>query len=259
MGDFRIACQTITWGGEQATRFPQVFAEVKAAGFAGVEIGFRHVRQIPPAQLKAMLDDSGLVMAALHIGGNLFDPAQAAEEQRILDLAMEYMRALETDKLIYSGMRVQTDEQFDAELDTLNKAAESLQKQGCHLLYHNHNWEFKDDERIMRPLIEKSSKALGFCPDIGWVMKGGVDVIKFLDGIKDRIGALHFKDFATSGSMCDTVVLGEGVAPLAEAAAWAKRTLPDMWMIAEQDNADIPASEAGKKNAEFLRKVISDK
>lgn len=253
MTTFPIACQTITWGDEQAAHFPQVFAEVKAAGFTGVEIGFRHVRQVPPDQLKAYLDDAGLAMAALHIGGNLFDPAQAAEEQRILDLALEYMLALETNKLIYSGMRVQTHEQFAKELDVLNEAAESLREQDSRLLYHNHNWEFVNDAWIIRPLINDSSKALGFCPDIGWVMKGGWDIAEFLDTVKGRIGALHFKDFATPGSVCDTVVLGEGVAPLAEAAEWAKQNLPGMWMIAEQDNADIPAAEAGQKNAAFLR------
>lgn len=256
MKSFPIACQTITWGDEQAKRFPEVFAEVKAAGFAGVEIGFRHVRQVAPTDLRAMLDQSSLIMPALHIGGNLFDPAQADEERKILDLALEYLRAMDTNLLIYSGMRVQTQEQFAKELDMLNQAAESLRAQGIHLLYHNHNWEFANDAWIMRPLISESSNALGFCPDIGWVMKGGWDIARFLDAVKGRIGAIHFKDFATNESKVDTVVLGEGVAPLREAAEWIAANTDGMWAIAEQDDADIPASQAALKNADFLKRLF---
>jgi sugar phosphate isomerase/epimerase len=253
MSNFPIACQTITWGNEQAAVFPRVFDEVKAAGFTGVEIGFRHIRQVPPADIKRMLDDRGLALACLHIGGNLLDAGQADDERRTLDLAFEYLTALGAEFLVYSGLRYQNDVQFARDFLMLNSAAQECHAIGKRLLYHNHNWEFQGDARIINALMEKGSHHLGFCPDVGWVMKGGWHIAQFLDRIKERLYAIHFKDFATDGPWCDTVVLGTGIAPLKEAADWMKGNTEGMWVVAEQDTADIAPGQAATENAAFLK------
>ena len=254
MSDFPIACQTITWGPKQKERFPEVFAEVAAAGFTGVEIGFRHIRETPPAKLKEMLDGQGLELAASHMGGNLFDPAQADAERGILDEALDYLSAMGTKLLMYSGLRFNDEEQFARDLEMLNNGAENCRERGITLLYHNHGWEFADDGKVIRALIKDGR--IGFCLDVGWVMKGGWNTTDFLDSICGRVGAIHFKDFATNGSGCDTVSLGKGIAPLKEAADWVRRNTNGLWVIAEQDNADIPPAEAAAINAEFLKKVL---
>ncbi|MBP6963589.1 MAG: sugar phosphate isomerase/epimerase [Armatimonadetes bacterium] len=256
MSRFPIACQTITWGDEQSTFFPKVFDEVKAAGYAGVEIGFRHIRQHPPAGVKKMLDDRGLVLAALHIGGNLFDATQADQERTALELAFEYLDAMQTEFLMYSGLRFHDEEQFARDFMALNTAAEKCHETGRRLLYHNHNWEFERGGEVIAALTSKGNRHLGFCPDIGWVMKGRRRIIGFMNEVKGRIGAIHFKDFATDGPGCDTVVLGTGVAPLVEAAEWVKQNTDGMWVIAEQDNADLPAAEAASRNAAFLKSLF---
>jgi sugar phosphate isomerase/epimerase len=253
--DFPIACQTITWGAEQCDKFPEVFAQVAEAGFAGVEIGFRHIRQTPPTELASMLEGQGLALAASHVGGNLFDARQADQERGILDEVMDYLQATGTKLLMYSGLRYQSDDQLSSDIAMLNRAAQACAARGIQLLYHNHDFEFADDGRVIRALIANTGP-LGFCPDIGWVKKGGADVIGFLDEIKDRIGAVHFKDFATMEHCCDTVILGRGVAPLAETAAWLKTNKTGLWVIAEQDNADVPPEEAAAGNAAYLKSVF---
>lgn len=256
MGDFRIACQTITWGGEQCSKFPEVFAEAAKAGFSGVEIGFRHIRQTPPVELIGMLKEQGLALVASHVGGNLFDAQQANQERGILDEVIEYLKQTGTGLLMYSGLRYESDEQLAAGIDMLNRAAEKCASSGIKLLYHNHDFEFADGGKAIRGLIEKGSNALGFCPDIGWVMKGGANVIDLLDEIKERIGAVHFKDFATAEHKCDTVILGRGVAPLAETAEWLKGNMSGLWVIAEQDNTDVAPAEAAAGNAAYLKSLF---
>ena len=255
MSTFPIACQTITWGPEHKMHFPEVFAEVAAAGFTGVEIGFRHIREIPPADLKKMLDRHGLVLAASHVGGNLFDPPQANAERAILDEALDYLQAMGTKLLMYSGLRYRDDAQLASDIATLDRGAEKCRERGVSLLYHNHNWEFVDDGKVIRALIKDGK--LGFCPDVGWVMKGGWEIADFLDSICGRVGAIHFKDFATKGPGCDTVPLGQGVAPLKEAADWIRRNTNGLWVIAEQDNSDIAPAEAAAINAAFLKEVLA--
>ena len=195
-------------------------------------------------------------LSGLHIGGNLFDPVQADRETRRLDEALLYMTAMGTQYLIYSGLRYQDESQFARDFMALNTAAEECHANGKRLLYHNHNWEFEGDARVITALIERGSRHLEFCPDIGWVMKAGWRITGFLNRIKGRIGAIHFKDFATDGPGCDTVVLGTGIAPLREAADWIKANTGGMWVVAEQDTADIAPGEAARENAEFLRSLF---
>jgi len=258
MDDFQIACQTITWGPGQREILPQVFAQVAAAGYAGVEIGFRHIGQTPASEIARLLRENGLCLVASHLGGNLFDAQQASEERGILEEVMDYMAVTGTKLIMYSGLRYRSDDQLGRDIDTLNRGADLCAARGMRLLYHNHAFEFADGGRVIKGLLERGSKTLGFCPDIGWVHKGGADVIEFLEKTKSRVGAVHFKDFATMGSKTDTVILGRGIVPLAATASWLKANVQGLWVIAEQDSANVPPADAAAANAAYLKSLFFD-
>ncbi len=201
-----------------------------------------------------MLDRHGLKLAATHVGGNLLNHAQANGERGMIDEVLDYLQVLDTKLLMYSGLRFENEEQFARDLGMLHRAADKCQARGVRLLYHNHSWEFADDGKVIRKLIEEGK--LDFCPDIGWVMKGGWEITDFLDSIRGRVGTVHFKDFATKGPGCDTVPLGRGIVSLKEAADWIRENTDGLWIIAEQDNADIPAGEAAAISGAFLESVF---
>jgi sugar phosphate isomerase/epimerase len=256
MSEFPIGCQTITWGEKQREMSPQVFDEAKKAGYSGVELGVRHVSDITPDTLTQMLDEAGLALVALHVGGNLFNADQAHGERSALDVAIDYTKMAGAKIMMYSGMNAKEKPQLETELDMLSRAADACKAQDIHLLYHNHYWEFANDAWILNALIGDTSKALGFCPDIGWVMRGGMDTVEYLDKIKGRVGAMHFKDFGKINGKWETVMLGEGVAPLKDAATWIKKNTSGIWAIAEQDRAAVPPAEAVAQNAEFMRSLF---
>ena len=81
----RAGCQTITWGEGQREFLPAVFSEAASAGYAGVEVGFRHLRNNAPEHLSTLLDNNGLLLFASHIVGNLEDYAQADAESPFRD------------------------------------------------------------------------------------------------------------------------------------------------------------------------------
>ena len=256
MPGFQLGCQTITFGNDQKERFPEVFAAVVQAGYEGVEVGFRHIVETAPEKLRAMLAEHGLVLLGTHLGGNLEDPAQAESEREILVEVLDYLEVAGGDLVMYSGLRYSDDQQLREDLEMLNRSARRCRERGVELLYHNHNWEFEDDRRVIEALLEEGCEELGFCPDIGWVMKGGEDVVQFLDRAGKRVRALHFKDFASEGEKVDTVILGTGVAPLEEAAEWALAQMDGGWMIAEQDSAGCPAAKAVAANGRFLQDLF---
>ena len=251
-----MACQTITFGGEQRDFLPRVFESVAAAGYTGVEVGFRHIRSTEPSALQAELAKQGLTLVATHVGGNLQDTDQAAGERAILDEILDYLAPLGTGFLMYSGLKYHDEYQFDRDLEMLRDAHEKCRERGVRLLYHNHAWEFDHDGRVIEALIKDTD--LGFCPDVGWVVKGGWNPLSLLDRLGDRLGALHLKDFATDNREggADTVVFGAGIVPLREAIGWAAENRPDLWLIAEQDNAEGPPEQAIAQNAQFVQSAI---
>ncbi len=254
---FSLGCQTITFGGDQAEHLPNVLEAVGGAGFDGVEIGFRHLFPTPPEELSALLADAGLALAGSHIGGNLEDVSQADGEKQMLDEVLDYLNAVGVDRLMYSGLRGEGD-RLGAEIDILNRAAEKCVARGVRLCYHNHDWEFQDGGRIMKALLAGACPALWFCPDVGWVHKGGAVVVDFLAEVKGRIGFVHFKDFASvEGERRDFVELGEGVVPLAQIAAWFRVNTENLWIVAEQDVSNLPAAEAVRRNGAFLRRLFN--
>lgn len=252
----QLGCQTITFGGNQNQDFPAVFAAVARAGFAGVELGFRHIADIAPEKLTQMLAAEGLALAGSHIGGNLEDTAQAEGEKKILEQILDYLNAMDVGVLMYSGLR-QRGEELLADIDMLNRAAATCKERGVQLCYHNHDWEFADNEEIIGTLVKRAAPELGLCPDVGWVHKGGKDVIEFLDSVRDRVAYAHFKDFAGVGAeRLDFVELGKGVVPLRDAAEWFKRNTTDIWIVAEQDKSDLPPAEAVAQNGAYLSSLF---
>ena len=137
------------------------------AGYAGVEIGFRHIREIAPADLVSMLNAQGLKLVASHLGGNLFDAEQASKERGILDEAIAYLQQTGTNLLMYSGLRYNSDEQLARDLAMLNRGAELCAANGIKLLYHNHNFEFEAGGKVIHALLNDGSDALGLVPGHG--------------------------------------------------------------------------------------------
>jgi len=104
---FRKSLQTITWGDPQHDRFDRIFALASESGFHGLEIGFRRFSAVSIAELQELLDRHNLVLNASHIGGNLDDLGQAANERGTLDVALDYLSAVHAPYLLYSVLNDQ--------------------------------------------------------------------------------------------------------------------------------------------------------
>ena len=69
--------------------------------------------------------------------------------------------------------------------------------------------------------------------------KAGQDLSAILGDLDDRIKVLHFKDFLSRNEGQNTCPLGTGIIDFEPAWQWlADRADRDIWITAEQDNAD---------------------
>lgn len=248
----KTSLQTITWGDPQHHLFDHIFRVASEAGFDGVEIGFRRLGQASIDETRQLLEKHGLALSACHVGGNLVDIAQAADERSALERVLEYLRELDAGYLIYSGLNVDSDEELDTELAQLRHLANGCADQGVTLLYHNHDWEFRGNRRIWNRLRDTRIDTLGYAPDLGWAVKGGQDMSQLLDEIGSGIKVLHFKDFLSWADGQDTCPLGTGIVDFAPAWHWLTDRLESgIWITAEQDNAEDNEA-ACKANGAYL-------
>jgi len=253
---FRIGCQTITFGESQRERLPQIFATLKSVGYEGVEMGLRHVLHLTPRGFHGLLKEHELNLIALHLGGNLDDAGQASGERKLLEKTLDYANETGAKFILYSGLKDIKNEELNPSIQMLNRAVTTCRERGVRLLYHPHNWEFADNMLILRALLNESDPELGFCPDVGWLKLSHYPFFEFLEEIRGRLGAIHFKDFATSGQKFDTVELGKGIVPWADLAKWLNKNFNELWVIAEQDATKLTAEDAVARNADFCRTLL---
>ena len=117
MKNVQIACHNITFGENQKEDLDSVFGAIASAGYAGLEIGIRHIQDIAPPDLKTLLDKHNLHMVATHIGGNLHDRAQADSESQLLDFVLDYLQHTGSKFLMYSGLKDPEPAKVAAEID----------------------------------------------------------------------------------------------------------------------------------------------
>ncbi len=247
------ALQTITWGDPQHQLFPEIFRVANQAGFGGLEIGYRRLSQVPVEHVRKLLNQHDLRLSGCHVGGNLADLAQAETERAGLAKVLATVTALDARFVIYSGLKQDSTQALGQEIEQIRLFADLCADQGVRLLYHNHDWEFRDNRLVWRMLGDAQIQALQFALDLGWAARAKQDLTQLLTEVGSQAPILHFKDFSNWHDDMATCHLGQGVIDFAPAWRWiAAQSDLDLWATAEQDFAD-DADQACAANAAYLQ------
>ncbi len=189
----------------------ETLRKIKAAGYDGLELNsfMIHpsgllVRALTKAagmpagrggrlDWHALLEESGLCVVSLHsdLGSLERDAAAVAAEAKRFG----------TDKVVITGMYRfdYSDEKAVREMvERLNKAGETLKKEGVALLYHNHNVEllpFANGKRAYDVLIDDTDPAfVNFEFDSYWFTDGGADAKAWMRRLGSRMKLWHVTD-----------------------------------------------------------------
>ncbi len=208
------------------------YSFVEFAGFGG------HTAE----EIKAMLDENGLVAAGTHTHLDELD-----EEH--IDETIAYHKAIGCDNIIVPGADVSTKEEIDLFLEQMNYAEKKLSAAGIKLGYHNHDREFKPNKDGLDPeyeILERSEITLEV--DTYWAFNAGVDAVEFLEKYKDRIRLIHLKDGLKGGIGKS---LGQGEAKPAEVRKKALEL--GFKIIVESEGLDPTGLEEVGRCADFLK------
>jgi inosose dehydratase len=264
---------------------------MRAAGYAGTELGDWGFMPTDPAQLRRELEARGLALLGAFVPVRLAEAtAHAAGEAQTLRTARLLAEAAGDRPFIVLADDNGTDpvrtgqagrihpEQglsrgaWQVFADGANRIAASVRAEtGLRTVFHHHCAGFVETPAEVSRLMDLSDPALlGLCFDTGHYRFGGGDPVAGLRQHAGRIWHVHFKDHAPrvaararvegwdyfqavrAGVFCE---LGQGDVPFAKIKAELEHMAYDGWIVVEQDvlpGRGTP-KESAERNRAFLR------
>jgi sugar phosphate isomerase/epimerase len=234
-----IGLQLYTLGDAPRTDLEGTLKRVAAIGYKTVELP--GLRLGDAARVKAAADKAGLSIGSVHLQSQprgedmslALEPSKLTAELRTLGATevvlpvplFPTVKPEPGEDLWQAVTRAFASSGADSWKRTaafLNKHGEWLLREGIHLSYHNHNFEFAPVRTGVSGwdilVAETDPKLVSFEVDAGWVAAGGIDPVAFLKRHAGRVRLMHVKDILPStkpnfrGSMDSTEVGGGTIA-----------------------------------------------
>jgi sugar phosphate isomerase/epimerase len=177
--------------------------QLAGMGYQEVELGKWDTRTV--TDMRNALDKSNMKAPSAHV------PIEMLREN--LSLVSGNAKILGVKYVVCPSLpdELQTIGGYKQVAPILSQAGNVLRRSGITLAYHNHEYEFKDQDgqKGYDILLDESDKdVVKMELDIFWARKGGVDPLDYFKRYPGRFPLIHVKDMAADGSMVD---VGAGV------------------------------------------------
>lgn len=193
------------------------------------------------ADVRAMMDDNGLVSRSGHVR------LPWLQDDAVFGSTLEEAAALGQDRL-YLGWIPEEErapDRYRALAELLNQRGEEAKAAGMMIGYHNHEFEFleQDGSTGYDILLENTDPELVTMElDFFWAAEASKDPLAIFESAPGRFSSCHVKDRSAAGEM---VSVGDGVIdyktllPLAEAAGIER-------FYVEHDNPEDPLASVAR-------------
>ena len=241
----KFAAQLYTLREELKRGIAPVFKELKAMGWAGVQLS-----ALPAGydreEVAAALKENDLGTAGMHIPltrmeEDLEDVLAEARLYNTKDIVCPFLPDEKRSVAGYTSVR-----------ESLNRIAEHAE--GFRVSYHNHNFEFETEitgrsalEYLLEPVPENKVFAE---VDVYWVRKAGKDPLQFIQPYKNRMPIIHLKDM-TNDERETFAEVGTGKIDFAPILKWCEQSGVE-WYAVEQDQCPGDPMDSLKLSLENL-------
>ena len=251
----RLGCHAVLFREKIKNDTENIIKGLSKTGFQGSEIGSRFFGTEDKEMLLGILDKYNYQLSGMHVGVPLKDwiNVEKREEQKgnVLKVA-KFVQDMPNKNVIMSGSDLEEGYDLKAIAEAIEEVAQACLKMGVKLHYHNHAWEFKDDAKIFKALVEYAP-SLYFALDLGWVHVGGFDPIKIIEENRDRISYVHLRDVDENNKFVD---LGAGVFYYPKLMSLLKEVLEEEgWAIVEYEEGEQNFERYNKAKI-FLDSVV---
>lgn len=244
MAEVPVALQLYTVRDETARDFAGTLRQVAQIGYGAVE--FAGYGDLSAAEMKALLDETGLRAASTHVA--------LARLEENLDGEIDYCRQIGCANLVLPWLDPSRRDaaQFRALAPRLNEFGRRCHDQGLTFAYHNHDFEFVQDDGVylLDRLLDATDPALvGLELDVYWAAFAGVDPAEFLRAHAGRVPLVHLKDLAPDRGFAE---VGDGTLDLS-AIFTAAEAGGARWYVVENDKPRMASLESVRRSLENLR------
>ena len=245
----KVGLQTYTLRDALAEDFVGTFEMIKSVGYDYVELNGRNFADRSPAELRRILDGTGLPAPLTHVDYDSLANRTSQLGETAATLGCEYVIL----PWLNDDQRALDDYKTHAEM--LNRAAEQLAAFEVKVGYHNHQFEFFDlgeQKTGMDVLLAQTDPRLvHFELDLFWASLAGVDIVSLFQSHPGRFRFCHVKDLSGDASDWQTSLdfetivktlmanVGEGSIPF-ETFFAENETSGMQYFIAEHDMPSKP-------------------
>jgi sugar phosphate isomerase/epimerase len=264
----RVGCQTYTWemlGKKWKGSVDDMLDIISGAGYEGVEltntmIGSYYDR---PDDFARALEKRGLSFPSFGFVPvhSFTDPAKIKDEIEHARKGIDFVSRFPGCRLDLAGGSASSRENLDRKFMTMCTfydevaALADRKKVPVDVHPHSHAGSIIEKADEYQRLMENTDGSLvGWCPDSGHIVRGGLDLVDTLRKYKNRIRNFHFKDADAKGKWA---LLGKGVCDFAEVLRFLEEIGYMGWIVAEEESeaAAKDQRDAVAKNREFLRSL----
>jgi sugar phosphate isomerase/epimerase len=194
---------------EMATDPEETLEQISEMGYRYIEaVEYRDGKfyNMAPEAFKRELDKLEMIPLSVHMGGASLDNA----DQLIADAkeaGFKYFVAPVPPMGLFKYDRktrsMNMTEDLDSLVNILSVMGQKCHEAGLDFLYHNHDFEFKENKNGIVPIeymLENLDSAyVNFQMDLYWVSKAGADPVAYFEQYPGRFKVWHVKDMDDKG------------------------------------------------------------
>ncbi len=201
-------------------------------------------------QVRKELDELGVQCYSTHNGPEALKPDGIGK-------AVELNQAIGARYLVlaHPGEEINDVAGWKRVAELLNKANETLGRQGMHAGYHNHDAEWRpvEGKKPIEVLAANTDKSVVLQLDVGTCLETGNDPVAWIEANPGRIRSIHCKEWSPQKGY--KVLFGDGVAPWKKLFAAAESKGGVEYYLIEQEGSDYSELETAQRCLAAYRKM----
>ena len=238
-----------------AGKVPHIIQKTAEAGFQGLEAEICMLGDYfhKPEEVKALLEENHIDLAALVLHQPWEQAQETEEERQLSDEAIAFLSHFPFAKLMVSHHAGQTP-RGDGEalltrrknlLSCMDSVACRAAERGIVTCYHpnsakNSLFRTARDYKVLFELMDRTR--VGWAPDVGHIVNGGMDALTLLKEGRSRICHVHFKDRAADGAWA---VMGKGDIDYPAIVRYLKESGYGGWIMVEDESPEAERDSDG--------------
>jgi inosose dehydratase len=249
-------------GRANANRLDHMLWLIAKAGFTGFQPIFSWMGDLSdPVRLAESLQARGIALSAMTFVLDWNHDGETEDERREADRVMDFLTHFPDTLLCLVQMPTG---RFDVEVRreclaaNLNSVARRAADRGIRSSFHPNSPESsisrtREDYDVLLNALD--SNVIGWTPDVGHIINGGMDPLRLMKEYADLINHIHYKDW---DGKPEFAVMGEGKVDFIGITTWLRDVGFDGWIICEDegpaavDNPDDVTLRDGAYVREYL-------